>query len=71
MQAMTTNTKPAVTTEMQLKNLEWAFHDERWVPVCRTCKGNCGQCGQTDLIGSAVPASMDALAESLLGAKCR
>lgn len=68
---MTTDAKPAATIEMQLKGLEWAFHDDRWVLVCGTCKGNCGQCGLTALIGCEVPASMDALAENLRGEKRR
>lgn len=58
--------KPEPTLEMQLKGLEWAFIDGYWRPVCSTCKGNCGQCGLTSIIGN-VEASMDALVKSLQG----
>lgn len=44
--------------------LEWASIEGAWRPVCSTCKGNCGQCGLTRIIGN-VPASMDALAKVL------
>jgi hypothetical protein len=59
--------KPQPTLEMQLKGLEWLQVDNRWRIVCSTCKGNCGQCGLTDIIGNEVPASLDALAKNLQG----
>lgn len=53
--------KPEPTLEMQLKGLEWIFHEGAWKIVCGTCKGNCGQCGLTGLVAADVEASMDAI----------
>lgn len=64
---MTTPQQPAITLEMQLKGLEWKLHEGQWRPVCGTCKGNCGQCGLTGIIGNDVQASMEALAKNLTG----
>lgn len=38
--------------------------NENGVLVCSLCKGNCGQCGLTDILGDAPPAS---LASIILG----
>lgn len=37
--------------------------DDRWIEVCATCGGNCGQCGTSVAMG--VPASMDTVIETL------
>lgn len=33
--------------------------------VCKTCGGNCGQCGDTDILGCDTPASIDSLVAAI------
>lgn len=57
--------RPDITPEMVAKDLTWVPTTEgRWVMVCKVCMGNCGQCGNTSIVGN-VPFNMDAIASHI------
>jgi hypothetical protein len=53
---------PEITPKMKMNGLVWARIPGRWIPVCDFCGGNCGQCGNTEIVGN-VGFSMQRIAE--------
>ena len=43
---------PEPTERMVSLGLIWTHFDGGWIPVCKFCKGNCGQCGIGDVVGN-------------------
>lgn len=43
---------PAIPHDHVTVGLKWIWRVDKWIEVCDTCGGNCGQCGITGRVGN-------------------